>query len=78
MIGSLTWLTAFIFLFFFAKSLGMLVAAEVLCGIPWGESKIVLCKQLQTVWLTPALYRYSSDVDHFLRIRSSPGRSSWL
>lgn len=36
MIGSLTWLTAFIFLFFFANSLGMLCAAEVLCGIPWG------------------------------------------
>ncbi|ORX38083.1 general substrate transporter [Kockovaella imperatae] len=36
MIASLAWLACFIFLFFFAKSLGMLVAAEVLCGIPWG------------------------------------------
>jgi SP family general alpha glucoside:H+ symporter-like MFS transporter len=36
MIGSLAWLTCFIFLFFFANSLGMLVAAEVLCGISWG------------------------------------------
>ena len=39
MIGALVWLTCFIFLFFFAKSLGMLVAAEILCGIPWGESE---------------------------------------
>ncbi|WRT64224.1 uncharacterized protein IL334_001153 [Kwoniella shivajii] len=29
-------LTCFIFVMVFANSLGMLVAAEVLCGIPWG------------------------------------------
>ncbi|KAL8337235.1 hypothetical protein RB601_008658 [Gaeumannomyces tritici] len=35
-IGSMVCLTGFIFLFFFANSLPMLLAAEVLCGIPWG------------------------------------------
>lgn len=29
-------LTCFIFIFVFAKSLTMLVIAEVFCGIPWG------------------------------------------
>jgi SP family general alpha glucoside:H+ symporter-like MFS transporter len=33
---SIILLTCFIFLFVFAKSLTMLVIAEVLCGIPWG------------------------------------------
>ena len=37
MIGSLAWLACWIFLFFFAKSLGQLVAAEMLCGISWGK-----------------------------------------
>ncbi|KAL8364826.1 hypothetical protein RB595_003890 [Gaeumannomyces hyphopodioides] len=35
-IGSMVCLTGFIFLFFFANSLPMLLAAEILCGIPWG------------------------------------------
>ena len=29
-------MTAFIFLLFFATSLGMLLAGLILCGIPWG------------------------------------------
>ena len=33
---SLVAMTAFIFLLFFATSLGMLLAGLVLCGIPWG------------------------------------------
>ncbi|WWD19435.1 hypothetical protein CI109_103895 [Kwoniella shandongensis] len=36
MLTAIVALTAFIFLSVFANSLGMLVAAEVLCGIPWG------------------------------------------
>ncbi|KAL1957146.1 hypothetical protein VTO42DRAFT_6289 [Malbranchea cinnamomea] len=35
-IVSLMWLTAFISLFFTAKNVQMLLAAEILCGIPWG------------------------------------------
>jgi SP family general alpha glucoside:H+ symporter-like MFS transporter len=34
--GSLIWLTAFIALFFSAKSIVYLQVAEILCGIPWG------------------------------------------
>ncbi len=41
MLTALVALTGFIFIFFFANSLGMLVAAEVLAGIPW-VSSIVL------------------------------------
>ena len=33
---SLVAITAFIFLMFFATSLGMLLAGLILCGIPWG------------------------------------------
>ncbi|KAK8853023.1 hypothetical protein IAR55_003724 [Kwoniella newhampshirensis] len=36
MLCAIVALTAFIFVAVFANSLGMLVAAEVLCGIPWG------------------------------------------
>jgi SP family general alpha glucoside:H+ symporter-like MFS transporter len=35
-IASLAWLTAFIALFFTADNVQTLVAAEILCGIPWG------------------------------------------
>jgi MFS family permease len=33
---SIVALTGFIFIMVFANSLGMLVAGQVLCGIPWG------------------------------------------
>ncbi|KAJ5897135.1 uncharacterized protein N7473_006534 [Penicillium subrubescens] len=36
MIGALVSLIGFIFIMFFANSIGMLLAGEVLCGIPWG------------------------------------------
>lgn len=36
LIGSLFSLAVFIFLIFFAKSLGMICAGQILCGIPWG------------------------------------------
>ncbi|GLB19520.1 hypothetical protein AtubIFM61612_009427 [Aspergillus tubingensis] len=34
--GMMVWLTGSLFLFAFAQNLGMMVAAMVLCGIPWG------------------------------------------
>lgn len=36
LIGALAAITGFIFVLFFSESLGVLVAAELLCGIPWG------------------------------------------
>ncbi|KAL2849841.1 general substrate transporter [Aspergillus pseudoustus] len=36
MLGAMVLLCGFIFLMFFAQSVGMLFAAEMLCGLPWG------------------------------------------
>ena len=38
MMVSLLAMIALIFLFFFAKNLQMILAAEILCGIPWGST----------------------------------------
>lgn len=35
-LGAMVALTGFIFLFFFARNIGMLMAASMLCGLPWG------------------------------------------
>lgn len=35
-LGALVWITGMIFIVFFAKDAGMLVAGEVLCGLAWG------------------------------------------
>jgi MFS transporter, SP family, general alpha glucoside:H+ symporter len=36
MIGTLIWMSLFVFLAFFAVDIKMLLAAQVLCGLPWG------------------------------------------
>jgi SP family general alpha glucoside:H+ symporter-like MFS transporter len=36
LLGALTMMIGIIFLFFFAQNIGMLFAAEVLAGLPWG------------------------------------------
>lgn len=36
MVGSLIWMCLFVFLFFFAFNIQMLLAAQVLCGLTWG------------------------------------------
>lgn len=36
MLGALAMLTCFIFIVFFAQNLPMLLAGEILCGLPWG------------------------------------------
>lgn len=36
MVVALVYMIGVIFLFFFAQNLGMLLAAELLCGVPWG------------------------------------------
>ena len=76
MIISLAWLTCFIFLFFFANSLGMLVAAEVLCGIPWGKLHF-LHVRIDYPGLTQII-RSSPDIDNFICFRGRTGRSSRL
>lgn len=38
--GALIFLVGIIFITFFAKSLGMLLAGEILCGFPWGVFQI--------------------------------------
>lgn len=35
-LGALVLITGFIFIVFFAQNIGMLLAGEILCGIPWG------------------------------------------
>lgn len=42
MIGCLIVLIGLFFMFFFAKSLDMLIAAELLAGIPWGSELSIL------------------------------------
>lgn len=37
MIVALIWMTCVFFLHFFAKSLPMLLVAQILCGVPWGS-----------------------------------------
>jgi hypothetical protein len=37
MIVALFYMIGVFFIFFFAKNLQMLLAAEILCGIPWGS-----------------------------------------
>ena len=36
LIGSLFWLSAFIFVVFFAPNIGVLLAGQTLCNVPWG------------------------------------------
>ncbi|EXJ90558.1 hypothetical protein A1O1_03661 [Capronia coronata CBS 617.96] len=36
MVGTLLWMSLFVFLAFFAVNIKMLAAAQVLCGLPWG------------------------------------------
>lgn len=41
LIGSLIALICFIFLFFFAQNIEMLLAGGILCGVPWGSFQIL-------------------------------------
>ncbi|KAI1618634.1 hypothetical protein EDD36DRAFT_450077 [Exophiala viscosa] len=36
MVGTLIWMSLFVFLAFFAVNIRMLLAAQILCGLPWG------------------------------------------
>ncbi|XXZ99090.1 maltose permease [Meyerozyma guilliermondii] len=59
LIGSLVLTTAFIFIVFFAKDIGMLVAGELLLGLPWGAFQTLtvtyaseVCPLVLRVYLT--------------------------
>ena len=53
MLGALTMVIGCIFLFFFAQNIGMLFAAEVLCGIPWGAFQTLTTTYAAEVTPTP-------------------------
>jgi len=47
MLGALFMITGAIFLLFFAQNISMLMAGEILCGIPWGAFQVsYLCNYL--------------------------------
>ena len=74
MAGSLVATIGFIFLFFFATNLQMLLAAEILCGIPWGSVSISGYSRCTSLSSAHSL----SDLDYVLRLRSRSGSITWL
>jgi MFS transporter, SP family, general alpha glucoside:H+ symporter len=61
MLGSLALVIAFIFLLFFADSIGMLFAGEILCGVPWGAFQTLTttyAAEISPVVLRPYLTTY--------------------
>ena len=50
LLASLVAITAFIFLLFFATSLGMLLAGLILCGVPWGVFATMAPAYASEVW----------------------------
>ncbi|KAL1405339.1 hypothetical protein Q8F55_008970 [Vanrija albida] len=61
MIGSLIIMIGFIFILFFAKNIQMLLAGEILCGIPWGIFQTLTtayASEVSPVALRPYLTAY--------------------
>jgi SP family general alpha glucoside:H+ symporter-like MFS transporter len=61
MIGALVSLIGFIFIMFFANNIGLLLAGEVLCGIPWGAFQTLTttyAAEVSPVILRPYLTTY--------------------
>ena len=50
LLASLVAITAFIFLLFFATSLGMILAGLILCGVPWGVFATMAPAYASEVW----------------------------
>jgi len=50
MVGTLIWMSLFVFLAFFAVNIRMLLAAQILCGLPWGIFQV---RTPQTQYLRP-------------------------
>ena len=74
MLVALFFLTGFIFIFFFAQSLEMLLVAEILCGVPWGS------RCFRPFYMFDLYSDISSipNVDHVLCFGSRSCRSSRL
>ncbi|CAK7234032.1 hypothetical protein SCUCBS95973_008795 [Sporothrix curviconia] len=54
LVGALFMTIGLIFLFFFAQNIGMLFAAEMLCGLPWGrfaDANHHVCGRLNMCWV---------------------------
>jgi SP family general alpha glucoside:H+ symporter-like MFS transporter len=63
LIGALVLMTMFIFLMFFAQNIGMLFAAEILCGIPWGVFQtltVTYAAEVSPLILRPYLTTYAN------------------
>ncbi|KAL2840056.1 general substrate transporter [Aspergillus pseudoustus] len=63
LIGALLLNIGFIFLMFFAQNVGMLFAAEVLCGLPWGAFQtltVTYAAEVSPVILRPYLTTYAN------------------
>ncbi|KAL3479682.1 putative MFS maltose permease [Aspergillus californicus] len=63
LIGALLLNIAFIFLMFFAQNVGMLFAAEILCGLPWGAFQtltVTYAAEVSPVILRPYLTTYAN------------------
>lgn len=61
MLGALFMITSAIFLLFFAQNIGMLMAGEILCGIPWGAFQTLTttyAAEVSPVVLRPYLTTY--------------------
>ncbi|KAJ5819735.1 hypothetical protein N7474_005326 [Penicillium riverlandense] len=61
MLGALVALVGFIFVMFFANNIGMLLAGEVLCGIPWGAFQTLTttyAAEVSPIVLRPYLTTY--------------------
>ncbi|KAF3391741.1 Maltose permease MAL31 [Penicillium rolfsii] len=61
MIGALVSLIGFIFIMFFASNIGMLLAGEILCGIPWGAFQTLTttyAAEVSPIILRPYLTTY--------------------
>ena len=57
MFVGLFWLTAAIFLTFFAQNVRMLFAGNILCGVPWGEPPLLLVLAAQANGILAGMFQ---------------------
>ncbi len=71
MVLTLVWMSLFVFLAFFAVNIRMLLAAQILCGLPWGVFQV---RGAHCLDLFRANSFYSDTIDN-IRCGSHAGRS---
>lgn len=76
MLGALFMITGAIFLLFFAQNIAMLMAGEILCGIPWGAFQVNIWSAVSG--LSNSLTCCFADTHHDLRSRGQPCYSAPL